>query len=139
MIFLFVFKVVKNDGSDLPANESVSVVNTIGHSLFENISVKLCDTPISDHARLYPYKAFIQQTFSFSNDVKTHNLNCEYFKADDTTQSATVTIPAPVVAPAVDNSAFTIRKAWIAESKICSLSIVPYIDLMSTNHFLCPG
>ena len=53
------FKIVKLDGSNLPATEAVSVVNTMGHSLFENISVKLNDTPISDHARLYQYKAFI--------------------------------------------------------------------------------
>ena len=129
------FKVVKIDGGNIPATEAVSIVNTMGHSLFENISVKLNDTPISDHARLYQYKAFIQQMYSYSNEVKVHNLNCEYYLKDAKTENTTVTIPTA----ANDTTPLGIRKAWIAESKTINLSIVPYIDIMSTNHFLCPG
>ena len=72
--------------------------------------------------------------YSFSNEVKNSNLNCEYFKKDDLTTSTTVDI-----ASATADSALGIRKGWVAESKPLILSIVPYIDLMSTNHFLCPG
>ena len=130
------FKVVKLDGANISSSEAVSIVNTMGHSLFENISVKLNDVPISDHARLYQYKAFIQQMYSYSNEVKKHNLNCEYYLKDEETTNTTIAIP-----PAANNdvSPISLRKAWIMSSKTVNMSIVPYIDIMSTNHFLCPG
>lgn len=55
------FKVVKENGTSMDNVEKVSIVNNPIHSLFENIVCKLNDTPISDHARLYPYKAFLHQ------------------------------------------------------------------------------
>ena len=129
------FKVVKLDGSNLGANEKVSIVNTPIHSLFENVGCKLNDVPISDHARMYHYKAFIQQMYSYSNEVKRHNLCCEYYLKDDITTSTTATIPEDVN----NTTPLGIRKGWIVGSKPIHATIIPYIDIMTTPHFLCPG
>ena len=129
------FKVVKIDGTNIGANEKVSIVNTPVHSLFENVGCKLNDTPISDHARMYHYKAFIQQMYSYSNEVKKHNLECEYYLKDDKTTDTTPTVPT-----ALDNTTpLGVRKGWIVGSKTIHATIIPYIDIMSTPHFLCPG
>ena len=129
------FKVVKIDGTDLSANETISIVNTPVHSLFENIGCKLNDIPISDHARMYHYKAFIQQMYSYSNEVKKHNLECEYFLKDAITTDTSPTIPTDLA----DTTPLAVRKGWIVGSKPIHATIVPYIDIMSTPHFLCPG
>ena len=129
------FKVVKLDGSNLGANEKVSIVNTPIHSLFENVGCKLNDVPISDHARMYHYKAFIQQMYSYSNEVKRHNLCCEYYLKDDITTSTTATIPED----ANNTTPLGVRKGWIVGSKQIHATIIPYIDIMTTPHFLCPG
>ena len=129
------FKVVKNDGSDLGANERVSIVNTLIHSLFENVGCKLNDTPISDHARLYHYKAFIQQMYSYSHEVKNHNLECEYFLKDAITTDTSPTIPVNLADP----TPLGVRKSWIVGSKTIHGTIIPYVDITSTPHFLCPG
>ena len=129
------FQVVKLDGSALTASDHVSLVNTPVHSLFENIACKLNDVPISDHARMYHYKSFIQQMYSYSKEVKKNNLNCEYFLKDAVSSTTTVAVPTSND----DTTPIGVRKSWIAASKPIHATIIPYIDIMSTNHFLCPG
>ena len=65
------FKVVKENGENFADDEEVSIVNTPIHSLFENNVCKLNDTPISDHARLYPYKAFLHKFIATQNNLKS--------------------------------------------------------------------
>ena len=111
----------------------MSIVNTPIHSLFENIVVMLNGTPISDHARLYSFKAFFTQMFSYSDQVKKHNLEVEYFLEDEVTENTEISFPDN------DENPINIRKGWVSDSKIIHGSIVPFIDIMSTNHYLCPG
>ncbi len=77
-------KITKDEDAEgnITDDSNVSIVNTFGHSLFENISVKINGVVISDHNRLYGFKSYIQQTYSYSSAVKTNNLNCEYFIKD---------------------------------------------------------
>ena len=78
-------------------------------------------------------QSFNTQMFSFSAQVKKHNLDAEYFLKDEATEDILVSFP--------DNSEnpINIRKGWISDSKILHGSIVPFIDMMSTHHYLCPG
>ena len=79
------FKVVnKKDKSNLDPNAPVSLVNSLIHSLFTNVSCMLNNIPISDHTKNYNYKSYIQQLYSFSSGVKNNNLGCEFFTKDDT-------------------------------------------------------
>lgn len=127
------FRVIQKDGSNIDSLEKISIVNTPVHSLFENVGVMLNDTPISDHARAYPFKAFFTQMFSYSAQVKKHNLEVEYFLEDEAREDIVVSFPENSEDP------INIRTGWISDSKILHGSIVPFIDLMSTNHYLCPG
>ena len=134
------FKIVKENGDDITNDDEVSIVNTPIHSLFENIVCKMNDTPISDHARLYPYKAFFTQMYSYSSNVKQYNLECERFLEDSVSEiiSPYDSTSSPPVKPK-ENSPFDIRRGWINESKVVDAQITPFIDIMTSNHYLCPG
>ena len=123
-------RITNEDGSSLNDGAAVSVVNSFGHSLFENITTKINNVPISDHARLYPYKAYIQQCYSFSSAVKKSNLNCEYYFNDDVVTNNKVNVSC---------RGFKERGQMIKNSRVLTLSIIPYIDLASSPHYLCPG
>lgn len=49
-------KVTMSDGANLAAGASVAPVNIFPHTLFQSIGIKINDQPISDHARLYPFR-----------------------------------------------------------------------------------
>ena len=49
--------------------------------------------------------------YSYSNEVKKHNLNCEYYLKDSKTDNTTVAVLGGQDA----TTPIAIRKAWIAE------------------------
>ena len=66
-------RVLHADGTNLASGEKISVANLLPHSLFQSIDVKINGQPVSDHARLYPHRAFIQTLFSYSQETKLNN------------------------------------------------------------------
>ena len=77
-------KVVHSDNTDLDPDEEVSVSNIFPHALFQSIDIKINNTPVSDHARLYPHRAYIHALYSYSKEVKdiTQLAEC-YFEDSD--------------------------------------------------------
>jgi hypothetical protein len=124
------FKIVNFDGTDLEDGASVSFCNNIGHSLFCDIAVKLNNTPLNGNCKLYAYKSYIQQMFSFSGAAKATNLNCEYFSVDDHIDNTSIN---------PGGESFKIRMSQAERSNVMSVNIVPLVDFMSTQHFLAPG
>ena len=108
-------------------DSKVSVVNTIGHSLWETINVMLNNVLISDGSRDYPYKSYVQQVYSYNDAVKRRNLNCEYFYPDDVTMVENVN---------VECEGFKQRGSSISRSKEIIISIIPYVDILNTTSFL---
>ena len=122
-------KVTHADGSDLTEDEKVSPCNLFPHALFQTIDIKVNNQPISDHARLYPHRAFVHCLFSYSEEVKKNTQICEYF-LDDITKDEKVDDTS---------SAFTQKMDLIKKSRICYFSFEPKIDTMTITRFFPPG
>ena len=122
-------KVVHADGTDLALGEKVSVTNLLPHTLFQSIDIKINGQPVSDHARLYPHRAFIHCLFSYSEETKKYNQLCEYY-LDDETNSETVSDTTPT---------FETKMNLIKQSRICYISFEPKIDTLTINRYFPPG
>ena len=130
------FHIVENDGTPLGVNltdelkDKVSIVNCPGHSLFENVNVRLCDTPISQGNRLYGWKAFMQETLSYSSATQKANMQAEMFSIDDPQENCNVSASC---------KGFLARAKHIELSKKVYLNFIPNIDMLSTPKLLAPG
>lgn len=79
--FVLDVKIVKADGSDLGAEDSVSLVNLSAQSLFSQVDVKLGDTLVSESNNLYMYRAMIESLLGFGSDCKRSQLQMSgYYK-----------------------------------------------------------
>ena len=77
-------KVVKQDGTTVPATEEVSVCNMFMHALIQRLDVYVGDTLITQSGGFYPWKSSIETLLNFGSDAKTSQLaNIMYYK--DTT------------------------------------------------------
>ena len=75
--------IVKAKDNSLPDTaKKVAPVNEILQALFESISMKINDSPITKSASSYPYKAYITNTLSYPSIVKVAQLQSEGFYAD---------------------------------------------------------
>jgi len=90
----------KTKDSSLPDTaKKVAPVNNIVHSLFESVTLKINDQPITKSASNYPYKAYITQTLSYPSIVKVNQLQAEGFYGD----------VAPHMDTTTDNTSFDER------------------------------
>ena len=72
---------VKNNS--VPAKTvKVAPINNILHSMFESVSLKINDQPITKSASNYPYKAYITNTLTYPSFVKVSQLQTEGFYSD---------------------------------------------------------
>ena len=122
-------KVTYADGTNLSLGEKVSPSNLLPHSLFQTVDVKINGQPISDHARLYPHKAYIHSLFSYSEEVKKNTQICEYF-LDEVTKDEKVND---------ESDAFIQKMDLIKQSRMCYFSFEPKIDTMTITRFFPPG
>ena len=122
-------KVSHTDGTPLGASEKISVTNLMPHALFQSVDIKINSQPVSDHARLYPHRAYVHALYSFSKEVKDVNLLGEFYLEDDSSSEV------------VDDSSagFTGRTELIKGSRLCYISFEPKIDSLSINRFFPPG
>ena len=75
--------VIHDKNNAVPAKSvKVAPVNNILHSIFESITVKINDTPISKTGSNYPFKAYITSTLSYPAFVKVAQLQTEGYYAD---------------------------------------------------------
>jgi hypothetical protein len=73
----------KTKDNSLPDTaKKVAPVNNILHSMFESVSLRVNDQPITKSASNYPYKAYINNTLSYPSIVKVAQLQTEGFYPD---------------------------------------------------------
>ena len=91
--------ITKNDGS-LPAKETnVAVINNALHSMFDAVRLTVNDLPLTVSPSHYPYKAYITNTLTYSNEVKSAQLQTQGYYPDTSEHMDTST----------DNSGFQER------------------------------
>ena len=77
MRLLLRFKLVKTEGSDMPADKTntVGCVNNLLHSMFSSLSVSLNGKPVTLHGTKYHYKAYLEKLLNYGSDAAgTHLL-----------------------------------------------------------------
>ena len=75
--------VIHDKNNSVPAKTvKVAPINNILHSMFESVSLKINDQPITKSASNYPYKAYITNTLTYPSFVKVSQLQTEGFYSD---------------------------------------------------------
>ena len=64
-------KIVKADGTPFnKTTDKLSLQDIVCHSLFQQIETKINRIPVSDHSRLYQFRAIVHCLYSFQMDYK---------------------------------------------------------------------
>lgn len=75
--------VIQKKNGNLPdTNKNVSVVNNIGHSMWQAVRLTINDTEITTTGGLYPYKAYISNLLTYDTFVKAHQLSQQGWYTD---------------------------------------------------------
>lgn len=78
-----VCKITKADGKSLPdTGKTVFPVNNTLHSLFSVVRLSINDVPIIKQPDYYPYKAYIANLLSYSNELKNGQLATQGFYSE---------------------------------------------------------
>ena len=77
-------KITQPDGTDPAAAAQYSVVNLFPHALFRQVDVHVGNMNTSSQDNVYPYKAFFETLFSYSETAKASHLEACSGWAEDT-------------------------------------------------------
>ena len=73
-------KILKEDGTDLTADDNVALTNNAMHSIFSGVEVKWNNTIVSQHlSGAYAYRAYIQNSLNYGQESKSIYLACQLF------------------------------------------------------------
>lgn len=124
-------KIVNEDGSPLGADAQVAPVNYFLHSLFSQVDMYLNDTLITNSNSLYPYRAYIESTLSYSDEAKKGQLTAAMYYADTPGYLDSILD--------TENAGLKKRKAMTAASRTVDMYGRLHTDMMSQNRFLLNG
>ena len=122
-------KVTREKGDAITDADHIAPVSMFPHALFESIDVQINTVPITDHYRLYPYKAYIQAHFASTSAVKSKTLCNEWYERDTLDSEDSVNANAELI----------IRRSYIAKSKEAYFTFEPRIDSGTMSRFFPPG
>ena len=116
-------------GNDLEANKKVAPVNNFFHSMFSSIDLYLNNKLVTSNMDTYPYRAYLENLFSFGSDVKQNQLKAgEFWYQDETTKFRDW-----------ESKAIKARMAAVAESKPFELMGRLHLDLAMQEKYLPNG
>ena len=73
------FRILKETGEDRDADSKVYPVNSLFQSMFSGIDLYLNNKLVTKDSDTYPYKAYIENLFSYGSDVKEKQLKAAEF------------------------------------------------------------
>lgn len=111
--FEVTIKVTKADGSDLEADDKVSVVNYTLHSLFSQCDIWINEQLVSHQSNTYSYKALIEALLTYTSADKKSQLALSLFEKDKGNSMDDVA--------GAGNPGFVERKKKIAVSRLLTL------------------
>ena len=76
-------KIMRSNGNNLVADDSVGPVNNFLHSLFSQVDVSLNGTLITNSTNTYPYCANIETSLSYGPPAKKSHLTASLYYKDD--------------------------------------------------------
>ena len=116
-------------GNDLEADKKVAPVNNFFHSMFSSIDLYLNNKLVTSNMDTYPYRAYLENLFSFGSDVKQNQLRAGEFWYQDVTGKFV----------AWDSAAIKARMAAVEESKPLELMGRLHLDLAMQEKYLPNG
>lgn len=129
------FEVQKADGSAFVADDKVSVVNTAPQTLFKQIECLLNGCCVNDiSTSSYPFKSYLENHFSFDEDIKNTTLRATemYYKDTDDGEPDTANLTAA-------DTGFAKRKKLIIDKKKVYFVMKLHIDFLQSKKYLIPG
>ena len=73
------FRILKEDGSNLDDDQKAGPINNFLHSMFSGIDLFLNNKFVTSSMDTYPYRAYIENLFSYGSDVKSNQLKAGEF------------------------------------------------------------
>ena len=129
--FLYVrANLTKPDGTNLDADAAIAPECNFLHSLWSQIDVYLNGSLVTQSNNNYPYRAYIENLTSFSEEAKTSQLSSLLWYRNTS---------GHFDSRAAENAGFTKRKAIAAESKEFDMLGKLHIDLAFQNRYLLNG
>ena len=118
-------KIIKGYGTNLQDDTDAGPVNLFLHGLFSQVDMTLGDTLVTSNSSPYPYRAYLETHMSFGDTAKASQFTSSlWFK--DTAGHMAMT----------NNTGFTARKAFIAESKSVDMFGKLHLDLMFQDRYI---
>lgn len=124
-------KITMQDGTRPADATEFSVVNLFPHALFRQVDVKLAGINTSSQDMLYPYKAFFETLFSYSEDAKNSHLTaCSGWKKDTVGEYDTI---------GEANNGYASRKNIVTTGKEFDFCIPLHADLFQCPRLIPPN
>ena len=93
-IFYLQTKITKQDGNNLDANDPVSPVNLLLHSMFSQVDISLNRTQVTTSTNTYPYRAMLETLLSYGGDTKKSQLTSALYYRDQADRMDSVVFDA---------------------------------------------
>jgi len=121
-------KLVDANGGNLGGQAAVAPVNLALHSMFTNVSLKLCGKDITDKDSLYPYRAYLETLLTFDEEVLKTRAIAEGWSKDEGATMNNATFVGAQGQPD-PNAGFIARQKLISGSRTYTLVGRPHLDL----------
>ena len=122
-------RILKPDGSNVDSGKQVSPVNNFFHSMFSSIVLYVNNKLVTSNMDTYPYRAYLENLFSYGSDVKDNQLKAgEFWYKDEPDKFADLT-----------HANVKARAKPVAESKSLELQGRLHLDLVLQEKYLPNG
>ncbi|XP_060092552.1 uncharacterized protein F54H12.2-like [Heteronotia binoei] len=126
-------KSTREDGTDLPADARVALVNYPIASIFSQLDVTVEDRLISQSNDCYPYRAMIETLLNYSGETLATQFSAGGFYKDTAGQHESTILINPI------NKGFAKRAELTAESRMIDLLEHLHVDLFFQEKLLLNG
>ena len=113
-------------------NVRAAPVNLLLHSLLREISTTLTYTPASDPNPLYPYRAYLETIWNYSEETQKKRLLSEGMAKDTARQLAVADLAGA-------NTGLRDRATRFAASAVIELVGSPHLDIFHQSRIIPPG
>ena len=128
--YLYVkFRILKETGEDLATDSKVYPVNNLFHSMCSGIDLYLNNKLVTKNSDTYPYRAYIENLFSYGYDVKENQLKAAEFWYEG----------EPKKFEDITDAAITARGTPVGQSKVVELQGRLHLDLAMQEKYLPNG
>ena len=77
------FRILQQTGEDLEMDAKVFPINNFFHSMFSGFDLYINNKLITNNSDTYPYRAYLENLFSYGSDVKDNQLKAAKFWSED--------------------------------------------------------